>query len=107
MVKVQNPPHDNASSHLLQGVPHGEVRPWIADMVRICQPDNIRVLTGSAEERQELLDEAVQQGTLIRLNQEKLPGCYLYRSHVNDVARSEQCTFICTPAEILAGPTNN
>jgi phosphoenolpyruvate carboxykinase (GTP) len=27
---------------------------------------------------------------LIRLNQEKLPGCYLHRSNPNDVARTEQ-----------------
>ena len=44
---------------------------------------------------------------LIRLNQKKLPGCYLHRSNPNDVARSEQLTFICAASEDLAGPTNN
>src|SRR5262249_40368639 len=44
---------------------------------------------------------------LIALNQDKLPGCYLHRSNPNDVARTEQNTFICTPTERLAGPTNN
>jgi Rrf2 family protein len=41
------------------------------------------------------------------LNQEKLPGCYLHRSNPNDVARSEHLTFICTPSQDMAGPTNN
>ncbi len=47
------------------------------------------------------------QGVLIELNQEKLPGCYLHRSNPNDVARVEQCTYICTPTRDEAGPTNN
>jgi phosphoenolpyruvate carboxykinase (GTP) len=49
----------------------------------------------------------VQNGILLRLNQEKLPGCYYHRSHPNDVARVEQCTFICTESREEAGPTNN
>ena len=51
--------------------------------------------------------QAVASGILIELNQKKLPGCYLHRSNPNDVARVEQCTYICTPSEEEAGPTNN
>jgi phosphoenolpyruvate carboxykinase (GTP) len=40
-------------------------------------------------------------------NQEKLPGCYYHRSNPNDVARVEQCTFICTETRDEAGPTNH
>ncbi|MEJ0089681.1 MAG: hypothetical protein WDM80_08060 [Limisphaerales bacterium] len=43
----------------------------------------------------------------MKLNQEKWPGCYYHRSNSNDVARVEQCTFICTPMQEEAGPTNN
>src|SRR5450759_758811 len=50
---------------------------------------------------------AVSKGILIALNQEKLPGCYLHRSHPNDVARVEKCTFVCTPTREEAGPNNN
>src|SRR4051812_36320811 len=98
---------EDEASHDLSRIPHAEVRAWVAEMLAMCQPDAVRVLTGSSEERRELFEQAVREGTLIRLNQEKLPGCYLHRSNPNDVARSEQNTFICTPAAILAGPTNN
>src|SRR5262249_1904195 len=65
------------------------------------------VLDGSPAERQELLAQAVAEGVLIQLNQDKLPGCYLHRSNPNDVARTEQNTYICTPSDRLAGPSNN
>jgi len=54
-----------------------------------------------------LTAEAVAQGVLIRLNQEKLPGCYYHRSDPSDVSRSEDRTFICTETADEAGPTNN
>jgi phosphoenolpyruvate carboxykinase (GTP) len=85
--------------------PH--VREWLAECVELCQPDRVRVLDGSPEEKADLLRQAVAEGVLIRLNQDKLPGCYLHRSHPNDVARTEQCTYICTTTENLAGPSNN
>jgi phosphoenolpyruvate carboxykinase (GTP) len=62
---------------------------------------------GSEAQRQELLARAVAENVLIKLNQQKLPNCYLHRSNPNDVARTEQLTFICTPSADMAGPTNN
>jgi phosphoenolpyruvate carboxykinase (GTP) len=82
-------------------------RQWLAECAALCQPEEVRVLDGSAREKLNLLDQAVREGVLLRLNQDKLPGCYLHRSHPNDVARTEHCTFICTPNEHLAGPANN
>ncbi len=96
-----------SGTSFLHAVPHGEVRHWIAEMAQMCEPDEIRILSGGPKERQLLIDQAVAEGVLIRLNQTKLPGCYLHRSDPSDVARTEQCTFICTPNEHLAGPTNN
>ena len=49
----------------------------------------------------------LRDGTLLELNQKTYPGCYLHRSHPQDVARTEQLTFICTRDKDDAGPTNN
>ncbi len=80
---------------------------WVNEMVAHCQPDKVHWCDGSEAEKKSLTDQAVTQGILIPLNQQKRPGCYYHRSHPNDVARVEQCTFICTPTREQAGPTNN
>ena len=76
-------------------------------MAKLCQPDRIHWCDGSEAEKQALTAEAVTKGILIKLNQDKLPGCYYHRSNPNDVARVEQCTFICSESKEDAGPTNN
>jgi phosphoenolpyruvate carboxykinase (GTP) len=83
------------------------VQKWIEQCVELCQPDNVFWCDGSPEEKQTLLNRGVKDGVLIELNQQKLPNCYLHRSNPNDVARSEQATFICTPSQDMAGATNN
>ena len=80
---------------------------WINSQIQLCQPDQVHWCDGSEAERAALTEQAVGQGILVRLNQEKLPGCYYHRSNPNDVARVEQCTFICTQMQEEAGPTNN
>ena len=80
---------------------------WVDQTTALTDPDRIFWVDGSEAEKEHLLAEAVAQGVLLKLNEEKLPGCYYHRSNPNDVARVEQCTFICTPARDQAGPTNN
>ncbi len=80
---------------------------WVEAMAKLCEPDRIFWCNGSEEEKITLTAEAVAKGILIKLNQEKLPGCYYHRSHPNDVARVEQCTYVCTESAEDAGPTNN
>lgn len=96
-----------APTDALDAIPNTLVRQWVSQMAELCQPDQVRVLDGSVSERAELLQQAVAEKVLIPLNQTKLPGCYLHRSNPNDVARTEHNTFICTPSERQAGPTNN
>ena len=60
---------------------------WIRDMAAMTQPDSIVWIDGSEEQAEALRAEACATGEIIKLNQEKLPGCYLHRTAVNDVAR--------------------
>jgi len=80
---------------------------WVQEMADLCQPDTIYWCDGSEEERAQLTAQAESEGIIQKLNQEKWPGCYYHRSNPNDVARVEQCTFICTETKDEAGPTNN
>jgi phosphoenolpyruvate carboxykinase (GTP) len=86
---------------------NGFVQKWVKDMAAMCQPDNIYWCDGSEDERERLTQAAVQCGDLIALNQKALPGCYLHRSAPNDVARTENLTFVCTDEKEDAGPNNN
>ena len=80
---------------------------WVDEMVALTKPDKVVWIDGSEEQLEALRAEACSTGEMIKLNEEKLPGCYLHRSAVNDVARVEGRTFICTRKEEDAGPTNN
>jgi phosphoenolpyruvate carboxykinase (GTP) len=80
---------------------------WVQDVAKLTQPENIFWCDGSVEENAFLIEQALGQKILIKLNDEKVPRSYLHRSNPNDVARVEQFTFICTPTKEEAGPTNN
>ncbi len=80
---------------------------WVDEMAALTKPDKILWIDGSEEQLEQLRQEAIGTGELIKLNEEKLPGCVLHRSDVNDVARVEGRTFICSKRQEDAGPTNN
>ncbi len=80
---------------------------WLEEMKALCKPANVVWIDGSEAQLEELRAEAVSTGEMIKLNQEKLPGCYYHRTAENDVARVEDRTFICTETEEEAGPINN
>ncbi len=83
------------------------INQWIDEMAAMTQPDNIVWIDGTESQTEELRREAVSTGELIKLNEEKLPNCYLHRTAVNDVARVENRTFICTSKKEDAGNINN
>lgn len=76
-------------------------------MARLCEPDHIVWINGSEEEKENLTKQAEATGEVTLLNQEKLPGCLYHRTALNDVARTEDLTYICTTLREDAGPTNN
>ena len=80
---------------------------WVSEWAEILQPDDIYWCDGSEDEYQRLTGELVEAGTFERLNDDKLPNSFLALSDPADVARVEERTFICTPTEAEAGPTNN
>ena len=80
---------------------------WVDKMAKLCKPDRIVWIDGSDEQKLSLEEESVETGELIRLNQEKLPGCFLHRTAHDDVSRTEHLTFICTRRKRDAGPNNN
>lgn len=80
---------------------------WVEEMAALTKPDEIVWIDGSEEQAKALYAEAEKTGEMLPLNEEKLPGCTLHRSAVNDVARVEDRTFLCTRREEDAGPTNH
>ncbi len=86
---------------------NSSVKAWLDDMVSMCKPEEIVWIDGSEEQLEALRREAVASGEILKLNEEKLPGCYYHRTAENDVARVEDRTFICARTKEEAGPTNN
>ncbi len=84
-----------------------KVLDFIQETKELCCPDNIVWIDGSEEQLEALRKQAVEEKILIKLNQEKLPGCYLHRTTVNDVARVEGRTFICSKNKDDSAPINN
>jgi len=86
---------------------HRKLQEWVEEMARMCGPDRIVWIDGSDEQKDRLPQEAAGTGEVVLLDQEKLPGCLYHRTAVNDVARTENLTYICTTLREDAGPTNN
>lgn len=86
---------------------HNRLKAWVEEMARMCGPDKIIWIDGSDTEKSRLEKEAFSTGEVIQLDQNKLPGCVYHRTAINDVARTENLTLICTKKKEEAGPTNN
>ncbi len=86
---------------------NASVLTWVEKLKGLLKPSEVMWIDGSEKQLDALRAEAVSTGEMIKLNEKELPGCYLHRTKVNDVARVEGRTFICTPTKEEAGPTNN
>ncbi|MCL2099112.1 MAG: phosphoenolpyruvate carboxykinase (GTP) [Oscillospiraceae bacterium] len=80
---------------------------WVEEVAALCKPDSVYWCDGSEEEYGRMIQIMIDAGLCTPLNPEKKPGCYLFRSHLSDVARAENRTFIASKKQEDAGPTNN
>jgi len=84
-----------------------KVLQFVDEAVALAKPDKVVWIDGSEAQLEALRKEAIASGEMIKLNDEKLPGCLYHRTKPNDVARVEGRTFICSRKKEDAGPTNN
>ena len=87
------------------GLRNDNLKRWVQEIARMCLPESIYWCSGSTEEYDRLMVHMVTSGSAIPLK--KRPNSFLFRSDPSDVARVEMRTYISTPTQIDAGPTNN
>ncbi|MGD0228805.1 MAG: phosphoenolpyruvate carboxykinase (GTP) [Syntrophorhabdales bacterium] len=89
------------------------VETWVGEQAKLTKPDKVHWVQGTEEEMRRLVDLGIKEEktgfhhTFQALNPSAFPNSYLHRSHPNDVARTEQLTFVCLPKKEDAGPNNN
>ena len=80
---------------------------WVDEIAGMCKPANIEWADGSKQEYDRLMKAMEDTGLAVRLNEEKRPNSFHFRSAPSDVARVEDRTYIASREKVEAGPTNN
>ncbi len=86
---------------------HAGLVAWVEEIAALTKPARVHWCDGSEAEKQAIIADLIDKGTLRELDQTKRPGCYYAASDPKDVARVESRTFICSDGQADAGPTNN
>ena len=86
---------------------HKRLLAWVEEMTELLQPDAVHWFDGSDAEAEQLCQGLVDAGTFVPLDRAKRPNSYWAATDPSDVARVEDRTYICSPTEDGAGPTNN
>jgi phosphoenolpyruvate carboxykinase (GTP) len=86
---------------------HTGLLAWVRETAELTQPDRVEWVDGSPAEWTRITDLLVENGTFVRLNDEKKPNSFWCASDPKDVARVEDRTFICSRDAKDAGPSNN
>ena len=86
-------------------VKNEKLKKWVKEIEQMCTPDKVHWCDGSKKEYNELMSQMVKSGATIKLKKRK--NSFLFRSDPSDVARVENRTYISTPEQSEAGPTNN
>ncbi|XP_057291772.1 phosphoenolpyruvate carboxykinase, cytosolic [GTP]-like isoform X2 [Hydractinia symbiolongicarpus] len=71
-----------------------KLKSFVAEKVKLCQPDALHICDGSDAEEKILTDTLVKAGMAHKL--EKMDNCFAVRTNPADVARVESKTVICT-----------
>ncbi len=80
---------------------------WVEEITRLTEPARVHWCDGSDAENKALIAQMERDGTLIALNPETHPNCWLHHSDPSDVARVEHLTLVCTTDREDAGPNNH
>jgi len=97
------------AAHMLTPLPQlsRAVADWVNSVRELTTPRAIHWCEGGSSEMADFTAQLVRAGELKPLNAREFPGCHLYRSNPNDVARVEHLTYICSRSQQDAGPNNH